>query len=175
MADYTLREEQAGDFAPIHELTFRAFSGDPGYRVVEHKVVDILREDGDLVLSLVAVDDADNIVGHVAFSSAILSTGEQGWFALGPISVDPDRQGQGIGRALVVGGCARMRERGAKGIVLLGSLKLYSRFGFVSGTPLTIEGPHASYFQILPFVESIPDAQASFAPAFAKAYQESGT
>ena len=110
-----------------------------------------------------------DLVGHAAYSAAILSNGEQGWFALGPIGVLPPRQGLGIGRALVEAGSAMLRDRGASGIVLLGDPDLYARFGFVRDTPLFISGPLAGYFQVLPFVDEIPEAQVRFAPAFSLA------
>ena len=64
----------------------------------------------------------------------------------------------------------RVTERaGARGIVLLGSPDLYSRFGFARGTPLRLEGPLAPYFQVLAFSDEIPAASVEFAPAFREA------
>ena len=160
-----IRTERLGDERAIYRLTEAAFTGHPHSEGTEPAIVDALRADGDLALSVVAEVDGE-IVGHVAFSRAVLSTGEQGWFALGPISVDPERQGRGIGRALVEAGAAHWREAGAKGVVLLGDPALYGRFGFVRDTPLHIEGPLAGYFQVLPFTSEIPAASVTFAPAF---------
>ena len=160
-----VRVEQPGDEAAIRRVTQAAFAGHPHSEGTEPAIVDALRGDGDCVLSLVA-EDAGEIVGHVAFSPARLSSGEEGWLALGPISVLPQRQGQGIGRALVEGGIARLREAGASGIVLLGDPALYARFGFARETPLHITGPLAGYFQALPFTAEVPAAAVDFAPAF---------
>lgn len=162
---YTIRPERPGDEAAIHRVTEAAFTGHPHSEGTEPAIVDALRAQGDLALSLVADTDGA-IVGHVAFSHAILSDGAEGWLALGPISVAPERQGEGIGRALVEAGAAHWRETGARGIVLLGDPALYERFGFVRGTPLHIEGPLADYFQVLPFTRAIPAASVTFAPAF---------
>jgi putative acetyltransferase len=161
----TIRVERPGDEPAIHRVTEAAFTGHPHSEGTEPAIVDALRADGDLALSLVA-EEKDEIVGHVAFSRAILSGGEQGWFALGPISVLPEKQGRGIGRALVEAGAAHWRAAGAQGVVLLGDPALYSRFGFVKGTPLYIEGPLADYFQVLPFTEAIPASSVTFARAF---------
>ena len=160
-----IRAEQSGDEAAIHRVTEAAFADHPHSEGTEPAIVDALRADGDFVLSLVAEGDGE-IVGHVAFSRAILSTGEQGWLTLGPISVLPDRQGQGIGRALVEAGISHWRNARAQGLVVLGDPDLYSRFGFLRGTPLHLPGPLAEYFQILPFTADIPDSAAGFAPGF---------
>jgi putative acetyltransferase len=165
MSGWTIREERRGDEAAIFGLTQAAFANHPHSEGTEPAIVDALRASGDLTLSLVAEADGA-IVGHVAFSAAILANGAQGWQTLGPISVHPDWQHQGIGRALVEAGAVRWRESGAQGIVLLGSPDLYSRFGFVRGTPLHIEGPLAQYFQVLAFVGEIPACTVEFAPAF---------
>ena len=130
-----------------------------------------MRSAGDLSLSLVA-EAGDAIVGHVAFSPAILSTGARGWQTLGPISVDPDWQGQGIGRALIAAGVAHWRAARENGIVLLGSPDLYGRFGFVRDSPLHIEGPLAPYFQVLAFSEEVSRASVEFASAFSEARPE---
>ena len=102
----------------------------------------------------------------VAAGGVACSTGASGWYTLGPISVDPDWQGRGIGRALLTAGVAHWRATGAQGIVLLGSPELYRRFGFVTGSPLHLEGPLAPYFQVLAFHSEIPSATVDFAPGF---------
>ena len=165
---HTIRPERPGDEAAIRRVTEAAFTGHPHSEGTEPAIVDALRADGDLVLSLVAESDGE-VVGHVAYSRAILSDGGEGWLALGPISVDPARQGEGIGRALVEAGAAHWREAGANGVVLLGDPDLYARFGFVRGTPMHIDGPLAQYFQVLAFTDAIPAASVAFAPAFRQA------
>lgn len=164
----TVRDERAGDAAAIRRVTERAFANQPHSEGTEPAIVDALRAAGDLSLSLVA-EVGGELVGHVAFSRAILSDGAQGWQTLGPISVLPERQHQGIGRALIEAGTARWRKAGAPGIVLLGSPELYKRFGFVRGTPLHIAGPLEDYFQVLAFADEIPAASVEFAPAFGEA------
>ena len=162
----TIRAERPGDEAAIRRLTEAAFAGVSYSDGSEPAIVDALRADGDLALSLVAETDGV-VIAHVAFSPAILSNGEPGWLTLGPISVAPARQGSGIGRALIEDGIARLRQAGAAGIVLVGSVERYARFGFVRSTRLQIEGPLAEYFQVLAFSEAVPAATVEFAPGFA--------
>lgn len=161
-----IREERPGDAAAIRRVTEAAFAGHPHSDGSEPAIIDRLRAEGDLALSRVA-EAGQGIAGHVAFSPAILSDSRNGWYTLGPISVLPEQQGQGIGRALVEAGIAHWRNAGAQGLVVLGDPALYGRFGFRRGTPLRLPGPLADYFQVLPFVADIPDATVGFAPAFA--------
>ena len=169
MTGWTIRPEQAGDEAAIHAVTEAAFAGHPHSEGTEPAIVDALRADGDLTLSLVALDAAGAVAGHAAFSAAILSTGEPGWEVLGPISVRPALHGQGIAHAMLEEAERILRDRGAKGIVLLGDPALYARLGFTRDTPLHVAGPLAQYFQARHFVDAVPAASVSFAPAFALA------
>ncbi|HWK41244.1 MAG TPA: N-acetyltransferase [Croceibacterium sp.] len=160
-----IRPEQAGDEAAIRRVTAAAFADHLHSAGAEPEIIEALRDGGDLTLSLVAELDGA-VVGHAAYSPAVLSSGEEGWLTLGPIAVEPGRQGEGIGRALVESGTQHWRDSGGKGVVLLGDPALYSRFGFIRGTPLHIEGELADYFQVLPFTHDIPPASVTFAPAF---------
>jgi putative acetyltransferase len=162
---WTVREERPGDEAAIRQLTEAAFADHPYSDGTESAIIDALRADGDLALSLVAETD-DAIVGHAAFSPARLSCGESAWFTLGPLSVLPELQRRGIARALIEAGAAYWRRRGARGIVVLGDSQLYARFGFRHGAALRVEGPLGEHFQVLSFGPGIPDSTVEFAAAF---------
>lgn len=166
MTIWNIREEQPGDEAAIHAVTEAAFTGHPHSAGTEPAIVDALRTDGDLTLSLVALDAGEVVVGHAAFSAAILANGDTGWEVLGPISVQPALHKQGIARAMMVEAERILRDRGAKGIVLLGDPAFYVRLGFTRDTPLHITGPLAEYFQARHFIDDVPAASISFAPAF---------
>jgi putative acetyltransferase len=168
MSEWLIRQERPGDEFAIHSVTEAAFADHPHSQGTEPAIIEALRADGDLTLSLVA--EADSVIlGHVAFSPAHLSGDEAGWYTLGPVAVFPERQGQGIGRALIEAGLTRMRDAGAQGVLVLGEPDLYRRFGFRHGTALHIDGPLAGYFQVLPFGSAIPASTVEFAPAFASA------
>lgn len=166
MTHWTIREETAADVGAIRAVTTAAFTDHPHSAGAEPAIVAQLRENGDLALSLVVLDEGGAIVGHAAWSPAHLSTGDKGWMTLGPISVVPERQRQGVGRALIKAGNARLLERGASGVVLLGEPGYYERFGFRRDTALFITGLLARYFQALPFLAHVPAAEVSFVPAF---------
>lgn len=107
-----IRTERPDDVAAIRILTRAAFEHAPHSSRTEAAIVDALRAAGVLTLSLVAIDEGERI-GHAAFSPVTIAGVADGWFGLGPLSVRPDRQRRGIGRALVRAGLAALRSRGA--------------------------------------------------------------
>lgn len=160
-----VRAEREEDFDAIRVLTEAAFKTAPHADGTEHLIIDRLRAAGALTLSLVAEADGA-VVGHVAFSSVSLSDGSQGWYGLGPIAVDPSRQGEGIGGRLVREGLDRLKALGATGCVLLGDPAYYSRFGFEPDPKLTLEGVPPEYFMRLAFSSVYGGGTVTYHPAF---------
>lgn len=167
MSAITIRPERPGDEDAIHRLTQAAFRDMPFSEGDEQHLVDALRRDGDLALSLVA-EDGLRIVGHIAFSRVAISDATPDWYDLGPVSVWPELHKQGIGSALILHGIAELRERGAAGIVLLGSPAYYHRFGFRHEPQLRYPGPPPEYFQCLVLTGDLPAGEVTYAPAFRK-------
>lgn len=165
MSAAAIRPEALRDHGAIHAVTQAAFAGMEHSDGSEPDIVDRLRADGDLTLSLVA-SDGDQIVGHIAFSPVSISDGSAGWFGLGPVSVTPPLQHRGIGAQLVQHGIAEMRQAGARGIVLLGDPAYYSRFGFAHDPRLAYPGPPPEYFQCLLLEGAMPQGAVRYAPAF---------
>jgi putative acetyltransferase len=124
-----IRPECAEDHAAIYDITKRAFAPMPFADGDEQQLIGKLREAGALALSLVAERDGV-VVGQVTFSPAFAADGSTGWYALGPVSVEPELKHQGIGGQLVRTGIAWLREQDAAGCVLVGNPAYYSRFGF---------------------------------------------
>jgi putative acetyltransferase len=143
-----IRPERAGDAQAIRAVTEAAFRGVAHSAQTEGAIIEALRKAGALSLSLVAVCEG-RIVGHIAFSPVRIEGRDTGWFGLGPVSVAPDLQGQGIGSALIRKGLASLKARKAAGCVLLGNPGYYARFGFSSDHALRYPGPPSEYFQSL--------------------------
>lgn len=160
-----IRPEAPGDEATIFALTEAAFKEMPFSEGDEQHVINRLRADSDLTLSLVA-EDAERIVGHIAFSPVTITDGAQNWYGLGPVSVWPELHHQGVGGALIKRGIVDMKAQGAKGIVLLGSNIYYPRFGFEYEPQLTYPGPPPEFFQTLLLEGDLPSGEVSFAPGF---------
>lgn len=160
-----IRFERPEDADAIHALTWVAFKPMPYSNNTEARIVRDLRASGDLTLSLVA-DEGGEIIGHVAFSPITVGDIEHGWYGLGPISVKPERQRQGIGRALILKGLDLLIERGASGCALIGDPAVYRGAGFESDGKLTYGDLDTRYLQRIVFKGSPPSGALKFSPAF---------
>lgn len=160
-----IRPEQPADVAAIHALTEAAFRQAEHSSHTEQFIVDALRDRGELTVSLVAEQDGA-VVGHVAVSPVAVSDGSIGWFGLGPISVLPARQGQGVGAALMQAAIDALRSQQAHGCVLLGEPAYYGRFGFRAEPGLILPGVPAEYFQALCLQPPMAQGEVRYSPAF---------
>ena len=160
-----IREERQGDEAAIEAVTAAAFAGHPHSDGREPAIVAGLRAAGALHLSLVA-DEAGVILGHVTFSPVSLNGEDLGWMGLGPVSVLPDRQGMGIGSALIRAGLAQLEAAGCPGVVLLGEPDYYARFGFAAHAGLVLPGVPPAYFMARAFAGRVPTGEVAYHPAF---------
>jgi putative acetyltransferase len=166
MSDWTVRPERPEDAAAISALTTAAFRSAAFSDGNEAEIVERLRADGDLTISLVAENLDLAVIGHAAFSPIAISDGSENWYALGPVSVIPLRQKVGIGSSLTEAGLGRLRELGGAGCVVLGDPAYYGRFGFAHDPALTCPGPHPEYLQRVVFQGLAPAGKVRFAPAF---------
>lgn len=160
-----IRQESPADVAAIHAVTEAAFLNAPHADHTEQFVVRALREAGALSISLVATQ-AGVVIGHVAVSPVTISGGVSGWYGLGPISVIPDMQGQGIGTLLMRAALSQLQAMRASGCVLLGDPAYYSRFGFKAESSLSLPDVPPEYFQALSFGQPLPSGVVSYHAAF---------
>ncbi|MFT3968277.1 MAG: N-acetyltransferase [Sphingobium sp.] len=163
---FPIRLEQPTDAAAISAVTRAAFQGHPHSDRTEAAIVEALRAADALTLSLVAVNGAGEIAGHIAFSPITVDGAAGRWFGLGPLSVLPAAQKQGIGQALVRDGLRRLKADGAGGCVLLGSPRYYARFGFVVSQALRYPGGPADHFQHLLLDGAVPRGKVGYHPGF---------
>jgi putative acetyltransferase len=154
-----LRGEAPADRDAVRALLIDAFGG-----VAEADLVDALRRDGDLAVSLVAERDGA-VIGHVGLSR--LASPDRS-LALAPLAVARQARRQGIGAALVGAALDRARGTGAALVFVLGEPDFYARFGFsaqaTDGFDSAYAGPH---FMAVRMDDAIPaKAPVVFAPAF---------
>lgn len=169
MTGYVIRPEQPGDERAIYGLVQRAFVGRPFSDGDEQDLVDDLRADGDLVLSLVAERRAGRIIGHIGFSPATIGNRLCGWVQMAPVAVDPDCQRRGIGTALIQSGIAQMQDRGAHGIAVLGDPAYYERFGFaVIAGIVALLPEERPYLRAMVLHQPAPTGVLRYAPAFSQ-------
>ncbi len=133
-----VRNEKPEDIAAIREVNEKAF-GQPA----EANLVDALRANGKVTLSLVAVQD-DRVVGHILFSPVAIESEKETLAAVGlaPMSVLPEFQNQGVGSRLVRAGLDECRKALHESVVVLGHPEYYPRFGF---TPASRYGIKSEY------------------------------
>lgn len=160
-----IRTERPEEASAIRRLTAEAFAGAAHASGAEVAIVDALRARGDLVLSLVAVDEGE-IVGHVAFSPVTIAGMEGRWYGLGPLSVAPARQRTGIGRSLIRAGLDRLAAMGAAGCALVGDPAVYRGSGFQSDGRLGYGDLDRTYIQRVVFTGPPPVGDVAFSPAF---------
>lgn len=161
-----IRRETDADIGAISDITRAAFENHPYSHQTEPFIVAALRKAGALAVSLVA-EEAGRVVGHVAFSPVTMPDGCRGWYGVGPLSVTPARQRQGIGTSLLDHGLAALHALGAKGCVLVGDPAYYQRFGFRSYPGLVVDGVPPEYVLALPFADSPSRGRVRFHDGFA--------
>lgn len=164
-ASLVVRGEGPNDINAIHDLTKRAFHGKPYSDGDEQDLVNSLRDAGVLTISLVA-DDAGMILGHVAISPAFARDGSDGWFALGPIAVEPTRQRQGVGGRLIKDSMERLIATKAQGCILIGDTKYYPRHGFVPRPDLAPDDQPSQNYMVRALNGQTPDTVVDFHPIF---------
>lgn len=157
--------ERAGDAGAIRAVTQAAFASAAHSQRTEAAIVDALRASGALTVSLVAVEGVD-VLGHAAISPVTIDSGVQGWFGLGPVSVLPGRQGEGVGASLILDALKRLQASGGAGCVVLGDPGYYARFGFAVQPGLVYAGAPPEYFQALAFHGGFPTGQVAYHQSF---------
>lgn len=160
-----IRNETASDIDAITEVTIAAFKTLAISNHTEQYIIKALRAADALTISLVAEIDG-RVVGHVAFSPVTISDGSTGWYGLGPVSVLPECQKQGIGKSLINKGLSLLKELDGKGCALVGDPNYYKHLGFRNIPDLVYEGIPQEFFLALPFTEIIPRGIVLFHEGF---------
>jgi putative acetyltransferase len=121
--EFFIRSEKDADIDAITTVTVAAFRTLEVSNQTEQFIIEALRAAKALTVSLVA-ESNDCVVGHIAFSPVTISDGPRNWYGLGPVSVLPEYQRQGIGKALIREGlsaeryeCSRMLSRWTSGLL----------------------------------------------------------
>lgn len=160
-----LRKETVADVEAITEVTIAAFKNHQISNHTEQFIINALRDANALTISLVAEIDG-RVVGHIAFSPVIISDGTKDWYGLGPVSVLPDNQRQGIGKSLINEGLSLLKHMGGKGCTLVGDPNYYKRFDFKNYPELIHDGVPQEVFLALPFNEKVPQGTIVFHEGF---------
>lgn len=134
-----VRLEEEKDYRRVEEITRAAFSyperikqGQIGCPYEHWMVHELRHRDGIPALSLVAQLENDVIVGHIICSNAVVKKGNQILPVLnfGPLSVSPEYQRRGVGKALVRTMIENAKKLDYGAILFFGRPEYYPRFGF---------------------------------------------
>lgn len=160
-----IRSETDADVGAITEVTVAAFQTLEISNHTEQFIIAALRAAKALTVSLVAEMDG-RVIGHIAFSPVAISDGTRNWYGLGPVSVLPAYQRQGIGKALIREGLSRLKAMNAQGCCLVGHPDYYRKFGFENVSGLVLEGVPQEVFFALSFDGHTPQGAVAFHEAF---------
>jgi putative acetyltransferase len=166
-----VRPATGGDVAVIDALLHATFPS-----AAEARLVRDLCIDGDMVLTLVADDEATGgLVGVIAFSrmEVLVNDREVPAVALGPLAVAADHRGEGIAAALIRTGLRDVAAAGALLCFVLGDARRYAPHGFAADLASGFASPNAGEHLLAVALQdgAIPcgvRGRADYAPAFAR-------
>lgn len=160
-----IRNETSADIDAITDVTVAAFETLEISNHTEQFIIESLRIANALTISLIT-ELKSSVIGHIAFSPVTISNGTPGWYGLGPVSVLPEYQKQGIGKALIQEGLSRLRDLNAQGCCLVGHPEYYRQFGFTNTSELMVENIPPEVFFALSFDGYTPQGTVTFHDGF---------
>ncbi len=170
----TIREEKKADHNRVEIMTREAFWKDDKLQkdnigATEHYLVHLLR-DGFVPDKLNLVATMDNkIVGHIMLATGSYVTDgntQTDVLCLGPLTVDPRYQRQGIGTRLIKEGIKRAQEMNYPAIMLYGHPSYYPKFGFQNAEIYDITTKEGKNFDAFMALELYKDALSDISGKF---------
>lgn len=129
-----IRREMPGDYREVENLTREAFWNVYRPGCDEHYIVHILRNHEDFIPELdLVMEKEGRIIGHILYMRAeIRADGGRvvPVMSFGPISIAPDEQRKGYGKALLDESLARAAAMGAGAVCIEGNIAFYGHCGF---------------------------------------------
>ncbi|RFB13517.1 N-acetyltransferase [Bacillus sp. HNG] len=140
-----IRQETPEDYHETEDVVRNAFLNEEYSDKTEQFLVNRIRKSGAFIpeLSLVAVKQDDEIVGHVLLSKIQIVDGDfsVNSLALAPVSITPEYQHRGIGSQLIWAALEKAKELGYQSVIVLGHKDYYPRFGFKQANLWNIKAP----------------------------------
>lgn len=142
-----IRETKSSELDAIHALHVDAFGKSEG-ELVAQLSCDILNDESAKPLLSLVVEEKENIIGHVIFSSMTIEGSEDvSAYILAPLAVSKSKQKQGLGTTLIQKGLDELKGRGVDLVFVYGDPNYYGRTGFKAGhsitAPYELEYPEA--------------------------------
>lgn len=141
----TIRPESNNEYTITEDIIKEAFLYEEYSDKSEHLLVKKIRKSDAFIpqLSLVALTEEGNIIGHVLLSKIKIVDGnnEVDSLSLAPVSVSPHYQKKGIGRQLIQAAIKKAKELGYRSVIVLGHKDYYPKFGFKQAYLWNIQAP----------------------------------
>lgn len=131
--DITLRRESPDDVRKVEALTRAAFWNVYRPGCSEHYLLHLMRDSASFISELDVVAEFRGVLaGSIVYtrSNIITPSGPFETVTFGPVSVLPEYQNIGIGKALISYTLREAARLGHKAVVIFGDPDYYRRFGF---------------------------------------------
>ena len=147
--DIIIRNEKPEDYRTVEEITKKAFWNLYVPGCDEHYLVHILRKHPDFIPELDYIIEKDGkIIGNIIYTrSRLVSTNgnEKTILSFGPVSILPEYQRKGFGKALIKYSFRKAIELGYEAIVIYGNPGNYVNLGFKCCSRYNITTESGSY------------------------------
>lgn len=131
-----IRNEEAGDFRAVEELTKLAFWNVSTPGCSEHYLAHVLRLHADFIPEMdFVVEEDGRIIGNIMYTRSRLIDAEgreKTVLTFGPLSIHPEYQRKGYGKKLQLYSFERAKQLGYDTIVIFGNPENYVGTGFRS-------------------------------------------
>ena len=153
------RLEQQKDYRTVENLTREAFWNNFVPGCDEHYLAHILRDADCFIKELDFVAEInDKVVANIMYSEAKVIAEDKNEYPVitfGPVSVLPEYQRKGIGKAIIEHSKKRAKEMGYNAIIIYGDPAVYSNAGFKPAEKYGIYTPSKRYLDALQACELI--------------------
>jgi predicted N-acetyltransferase YhbS len=147
--------DRAPEIADLFAATFSASEGAEEGRLIGGLARDLLATTPTEELRVFLALDGGRVTGAIVFTPLVFQGDPRRVMLLAPVAVANDRQGQGIGQALIAHGLDRLHDEGVDVAMTYGDPAFYGRVGFrpvsqeEARPPFPLSQPHGWLAQAL--------------------------
>ena len=139
-----IRCELEKDYNTVENVVKESFKNAELSDKDEHNLVNRLRNSNEYIKELALLAEVnEEIVGYSLLTKIKIKNKNKSResLALAPVSVLPDYQNKGVGKALINESIEKAKNLGYSSIVVLGHPTYYSKFGFINASKFDIKPP----------------------------------
>ena len=155
ISNYTIRPERPEDYRKTENLTREAFWNVYRPGCTEHYVLHCFRSRPEFIPELDLVMEADGeIIGHIMYVHSTIQSDDGRkipTLTFGPISIKPELQKMGCGKALLDCSIEKAAGLGAGAICIEGNIGFYGKSGFVEAGSMGLRYRTGENEEIVPY------------------------